>query len=695
MSILVDDTSPQWIFSSYNGNATSMSDAGWHQLADDPSADTAGYYNGTAMWTTTPGASATLVFQGTGIYLYSAWSPLGGNMSIALDAFNTTVSLKSTASQPGETAYELLGLDPGVVHALTVQMVGGGKINIDNVGITPGPPSAFPPTMPQPVPPAFPGGALAGISPTSVLPISQSKPTIIQVTGQTITVTATVPSATSPASPGSSSLVKGVRVGLIAVGVVALTLLAAVCFLVRRRLGRRRSRSLSKRSSLPQSRLRRLYLTLGGNRSSMNSTGSGPGFVQIKDEEMMDKPKRGSGGSWVGLPSIKHASTLNIFEDFAPSPTPSSPETILSKFPIPPVSRNVSLAQTHNRNHSLAISLSINTDLGGTHVSRAVSNSATTKASRVGSLGRQDSRLPMRAHRRVFSGFSSVDRTETVQEDNQEVEQEGERNRESLEYYAAFARSDHHYTSEGDEGEGVDDDNADDYDGEDGPGSPLIPNSPAVESSNASQSHGGSSYAHSSRLSTKGNKILRSLRTRSSKRSSLHYSLGRKSSRASGSIMGTPRTPDSKTPISTATSGAAESPQYDLYGRPLSYPERVPTIPAQYQLPNAPPPAFARNSEEYSTQANAVPSAWDNSPSLRSAPSHPRRPHRPIFGPRARSTPNTSTSSAEYSSSEGAVLVLPMSNDPEALSVVEEVSPGAQTTGRPSLDDFERSSVES
>ncbi|KAH8119555.1 hypothetical protein DFH11DRAFT_452873 [Phellopilus nigrolimitatus] len=154
MSVTVDDAVSQWIFSNGGYVGSNMSEAEWHQLADDPSANLNGYYNGTAIWTDTPGASASLIFQGTELIIYSATSPQGGQMTVLLDNSSANVSLSDPISQLGDWVYMVSDLDPGMLHAVTVQAVGGGRINIDKVGISPPPQSPFAPAMPQPLPPA-------------------------------------------------------------------------------------------------------------------------------------------------------------------------------------------------------------------------------------------------------------------------------------------------------------------------------------------------------------------------------------------------------------------------------------------------------------------------------------------------------------------------------------------------------------
>ena len=123
-----------------------------HQLADDSLSNTNGYHNSTALWTTRPGTVASLVFQGTDIYLYSAKSPRGGEMNVTCDWDVKSVHLNNSELMPGEMVWKANDLDPTKLHAVRVEMVRGCMINIDYVGINPGPASAIPPSIPSPLP---------------------------------------------------------------------------------------------------------------------------------------------------------------------------------------------------------------------------------------------------------------------------------------------------------------------------------------------------------------------------------------------------------------------------------------------------------------------------------------------------------------------------------------------------------------
>lgn len=124
-----------------------------HQLADESSVDADSYFNGTDTWTNITGSAASIVFQGVEFILYSTLSPQGGQMSILLDYNSTTISTLSNETLVGQAVYMMTDLDPSTLHAVTIRMLGGTCIDIDKVGITPPPPSAFPPAMPQNLPP--------------------------------------------------------------------------------------------------------------------------------------------------------------------------------------------------------------------------------------------------------------------------------------------------------------------------------------------------------------------------------------------------------------------------------------------------------------------------------------------------------------------------------------------------------------
>ena len=114
--------------------------------------------DGTVIWTGTLNSSAYLIFQGTGITLYSSCSPTGGVMNVTIDNNTTRVSLWSVELLPVGPVHEITGLNASMQHALKVTFVDGegipnAGVNIDKVGVNPAPPSAFPPSRPSPLPP--------------------------------------------------------------------------------------------------------------------------------------------------------------------------------------------------------------------------------------------------------------------------------------------------------------------------------------------------------------------------------------------------------------------------------------------------------------------------------------------------------------------------------------------------------------
>ena len=90
--------------------------------------------------------------SGTAIYLYSAALGGGGSMDIQLDEGVIVRSIAAQSSNIASPSSTLIfwetGLDPSVVHQLTVGLIGGSIVNIDYVNITYPPPSVFPPSIP-------------------------------------------------------------------------------------------------------------------------------------------------------------------------------------------------------------------------------------------------------------------------------------------------------------------------------------------------------------------------------------------------------------------------------------------------------------------------------------------------------------------------------------------------------------------
>ncbi|KAL5513780.1 hypothetical protein ACEPAH_4181 [Sanghuangporus vaninii] len=652
MALTVDDSAAEWIFSTpEKGNMTRHA-AGWHQLANDPLADASGYYNGTALWTKSPNATATLIFQGISISLYSAKTPQGGQMNITCDWESKIVDLVSPELQV-EMVWHQDDLDWTVQHAVSIQQVGKGRINIDSVEIMPGQLNPFPPAMPSPLPPAFP---IRLASPTS------SVTTMTSTLTMTMTMTATTG---SDKNSSDVSLSKGAAAG-IAVGlIVATSFFAGFLFMCCKRQ-RKRSRGSNSRYT----GLRRLRLTrwIGGRRY-LSPGSSAPSFIQNEDrekdaEEMEERDVGGVvRGSAPFLPSIRRPSTLSLGQFSVSTPSRS----VMARIPPPPSRPSFSPSRSHRHNRSLAMTLSIDTNISPVQKSVYV---GPIGASRVESLSRNQAVESIRTHRRTFDEFTSSDLTEewhhvNYEKDVQNVHDEMEDAVFYAEHFGSRSEQDH---MEEQDIAYVDEPN------DISPDTPLLAHSPAIASSNASLVHHNSNNSHVSRLS-KGNKILRSLHSYSSKRSSLRRSFGKPSRRSSAA-----RTPDARTPISknSLSTSASDSPRSERHKArqstlsvfsipvlasvepcsPSGITPPIPTMPenAQFSLPPHPP------------------SSWSGAPSSRKVPVKMSRVHRPT-GPRARSSSNASLKS-NSSSSGGSTHSRASSRTErvELLSVVEEGS---------------------
>ncbi|KAL5536266.1 hypothetical protein ACEPAF_87 [Sanghuangporus sanghuang] len=649
MALTVDDSAPEWIFSTPKEANMTRHAAGWHQLANDPLADASGYYNGTALWTKSPNATATLIFQGTSISLYSAKTPQGGQMNITCDWDSKIVDLRSPELQV-EMVWHQDDLDWTVQHAVSIQQVGKGRISIDSVEIMPGQLNPFPPAMPSPLPPAFPNR------------LASPAPSVITMTSTlTMTMTMTM-TATSGSDKNSSdvSLSKGAAAG-IAVGLVLVSFLAAFLFMCCKRQRNRSSRYTG---------LRRLRLTRWmGGRGYLSPGSSAPSFIQNEDKEKAaeEMEERDVGGAADGsahfLPSIRRPSTLTLGQFSVSTPSRS----IMARFPPPPSRPSSSPSRSHRHNRSLAMTLSIDTNISPVQKSVYVGH---VGASRVESLSRSQAVESVRTHRRTFDEFTSSDLTEewhhvNYEKDVQSVHDEMEDAVFYAEHFGSRSEQDHVEEQDvayADEPNDI------------SPDTPLLAHSPAIASSNASLSHYNSNNSHASRLS-KGNKILRSLHSYSSKRSSLRRSFGKPSRRSSAA-----RTPDARTPISknSMSTSASDSPRSERHkarqstlsvfsipilasaepGSPSGITAPIPTMPENAQFSLLPHP----------------PSSWSGAPSSRKVPVKLSRVHRPT-GPRARSSSNASLKS-NSSSSGGSTHSRASSctERGELLSIVEEGS---------------------
>lgn len=302
-----------------------------HQLANDPLADPTGYFNGTALWTNATDTSATLVFQGTGILLYAAKIPQGGRMNVTCDWESKTVDLQSDSRQQSSVVWQLSDLDSTIIHAVRIQKVDGGRINIDGVQIIPGPPSAFPPVMPDPLPP---GELLSYAIMRSLLSNEKAFPNLtrsvlISTMTSTMTMTRTMETtmtATVSPRPDSSDvslsryayhklamnsvltktniLLRGAAAG-IAIGLIAVSCMTVFLFLRCRRRQHRGSTSNGRNSGLRGLRLPQWIgwddydRTRSGSPSFMNGDGGKTGEME---ERFGDSASRASSRL---LPSVR------------------------------------------------------------------------------------------------------------------------------------------------------------------------------------------------------------------------------------------------------------------------------------------------------------------------------------------------------------------------------------------------------
>ena len=109
-------------------------------------------YGQTGIWTSTRNATATLIFQGTSITLYSTKTNSSGIMQVICDNDKQNVSLVNSVTLLGEQVWRIGDLREDTVHALEVKMLEGERINIGKVVITPPTFAVIPPTTPSPLP---------------------------------------------------------------------------------------------------------------------------------------------------------------------------------------------------------------------------------------------------------------------------------------------------------------------------------------------------------------------------------------------------------------------------------------------------------------------------------------------------------------------------------------------------------------
>ncbi|KLO19462.1 hypothetical protein SCHPADRAFT_63178 [Schizopora paradoxa] len=209
-SISIDNTSPLWTFSS----PCNSSDSAWNFVQNLPS-----YYNNTESTTNVVGARASFIFQGTAVAYYGTMWAQGANATVYLDELSENIStvLTNGSTLQSIAIWSRSNLDPDTVHALTVEMTGGGTLDIDYVKVLTPPPAVTPPAMPNPAPAAFPISSKWSCSSTN----SSGSPT---------------PAAT-PAGQLASHSSKSVpmMVGTIVGSICAILAVVAVVFLRRRR----------------------------------------------------------------------------------------------------------------------------------------------------------------------------------------------------------------------------------------------------------------------------------------------------------------------------------------------------------------------------------------------------------------------------------------------------------------------------
>ena len=335
--------------------------------------------------------------------------------------------------------------------------------------------------------------------------------------------------------------------------------------------------------------------------------------------------------------------------------TPS--HSILARFPPPPSRPSYSPSRTHRRDRS---ALSIDTNIDPVVKSLFVGN---FKKVNTGSVSDSRAVQPVLAQRPTSDGFSSSDLTEEWYEidHNHDVRSVHDEMDAAVYYSEHFgSRSDQEHPEEQD---------IKDYAKEPddiSPSTPLLAQSPAIASSNASLSHHASALSHVSNLS-KGNKILRSLHSHSSRRSSMRKSFGRPSRHSSAA-----RTPVSKNSTSTTASGSPRSERHRVRRSTLSM-SSIPVLAAgESHSPSG--TIFPVPVPEVASPSSPIhpPSSWNSVP-LRSIAAKQPRVHRP-FGPRPRSVSNASIKTNSSSDGTAHGRNLSQAEIGDMLSVVEEGS---------------------
>lgn len=357
---------------------------------------------------------------------------------------------------------------------------------------------------------------------------------------------------------------------------------------------------------------------------------------------------------------------------------------MLQEHPLPLRQQNSPLFRTHRRgDHSLAVTLSIDTNFGSARNNFIVD---AIGASKVGYFSRGDDMHSVHTARHTPGGFSTSDGTDNVHEPEKEDSELNSAIFYSEHYFGT--QSERHELDEGlGEGQGSFRERYTDEPDDIPPDTPLLLSSPAVASSNVSLSHHSSALSHESRPS-KGNKILRSLHSHSSKRSSLRQSFGKLSRRSSFV-----RTPNARTPVSrkSNSTGTLDSLRTERSNRTLSAASQLnaPALASEPFLVQNPPPIPTTSEDPGSPQTLRHLSTRDTSLAEppRKVARQLTRAHRPA-GPRARSTSNASLTSQTSSSEGSSHSRNPSHNEKgDMLSIVEEVSGSGSM--RTSLDNHD------
>ena len=336
------------------------------------------------------------------------------------------------------------------------------------------------------------------------------------------------------------------------------------------------------------------------------------------------------------------------------------------QFPRPPAPQSFS-PQTHHRGRSHTVNLSIDTNVA------SIREGTNVRISRVALVDVGESSNSLRRHNRPLSGFSTSDMTGDWRDIDSDEDAEGESRTEDALFYSEHFSSNSLSELTHTDGRHLQNTDYTDEPDDISPDTPLLVNSPAIPSSHASFSRRSSVHTNALQAS-KGNKILRSLRSRST----LRLSSGKFSRRSSST-----RTQDTRTPISKDSFGtiSSDSPRSERRKRTQSNltVQSLQLLPVDSTAPlqqDVPPMPVIPGAKQPSPPI-APPSAWSNaiaSPSRRAVGKV--RLHRPT-GPRPRSSSNASAVSKTSSgggSGSGHSRGSSLNENTGLLSVVEERS---------------------